>query len=521
MAIGSMLAFPIWDDAWFWLMVKENGPAGILPSQADRPVMGSVWYLVGLIDPEFWRGASVIQLLFWIALAVMSVQLWQYFFPRLTRFGWVVACLVAAPIVSTVQMIPINIGLGQLLSVVCAYAAGLLLLYSIRATDRTGTAALLLSIPILAFGTLVTEYTLPAAIAMAVLFSFKAWYSADDGARRRAWRAAALAVLVSAAAYTLYTLVSDRSVRSGPDIHPSHVFTVLGQNALRLPIYFVSGVWHSLAGAFTSATAQISLMSPLGVIAAAYGVVVGGLLVYGSRRAASDTASETIEISHVAALAAAFLLGMTPLVAMGRVPWNPADQAFSRFELPLLPLTACIVVLVAVRLVRPQFWAIPVFVIGLVAGNASAADAWSAVRGREQLRRIGAALSAYVRLVDGGYTVAAVDLPDRTFGPWRPYELVAQLAAEWPDEQRRSFWAYRHDGAPGRYLKEQEAQAIFGTRANCVWRPELTWELRLLKRSGRINDLIWVTENSEGTIVVEPYCLSRDGADSLPQQKYP
>jgi hypothetical protein len=198
---------------------------------------------------------------------------------------------------------------------------------------------------------------------------------------------------------------------------------------------------------------------------------------------------------------------------MGRIPWNPSDQASSRFELPLLPVTACLIVLFAVRLVRPQFWPIPVFMIGLVAGNASLAEAWSAIGERQQLKRMGSAISPYVSPSDG-YTVAAVAMPDRRFGPRRPYELVARLTADWPPELRQRFWAYRYDGAPSGYQQEQEAHAIFGSRGSCVPPGEVTWELRLLKRTGPLHNLIWVAESSGGATVVEPYCISADNVTS-------
>ena len=46
LTIGAIWAFPIWDDAWLWLLLKENGAGMIAASVADRPVMATLWSLL-------------------------------------------------------------------------------------------------------------------------------------------------------------------------------------------------------------------------------------------------------------------------------------------------------------------------------------------------------------------------------------------------------------------------------------------------------------------------------------------
>jgi hypothetical protein len=72
---------------------------------------------------------------------------------------------------------------------------------------------------------------------------------------------------------------------------------------------------------------------------------------------------------------------------------------------------------------------------------------------------LGAALQPHVSSKDG-ITVAAVALPERSLGPRRPYELTARLAATWPPELRRKFWAFRFGGGPPNYAVFNEAQAL-------------------------------------------------------------
>jgi hypothetical protein len=183
----------------------------------------------------------------------------------------------------------------------------------------------------------------------------------------------------------------------------------------------------------------------------------------------------------------------------------------SRFELPLLPISAALIVLISLSLVRQRFWAVPVVVLGFVAGNATFTEVWSAIRERQQMAALGATLQNYVSSKDG-YTVAAVVLPERRLGPRRPYELTVRLAATWPPELRRKFWAYRFGGIPGlspddSYRSDLEAEAVFGSRGTCKPPREIKMNIRHVTRDGPLTQLIWVQPQTDGSVSVEPYCI--------------
>ena len=158
LTIGAIWAFPIWDDAWFWLLLKENGTGIIGTTWVDRPVMGTLWSLFATSEHAFWRASLVAQALLWPALGIMSALLWTYLFPHLRQYAMVIGCVTVAPIISKVQMVTANIAFAHLLSVVLSYGAFLLLLRFVTADGRLGRVALGLSIPILGLGILVTEY---------------------------------------------------------------------------------------------------------------------------------------------------------------------------------------------------------------------------------------------------------------------------------------------------------------------------------------------------------------------------
>jgi len=255
-------------------------------------------------------------------------------------------------------------------------------------------------------------------------------------------------------------------------------------------------------------------------MATAYGALVAGLLFYGCRNpqhVATSPATNTISSRDALPLAAAFVAGILPTVAMGRIPWDSADGMSSRFELSLLPITVALIVLSSLSLVRQRFWAVPIFLFGFVAGHATFTEVRSAIRERQEMSAMGAALRPYVSSKDG-YTVAAVVLPERSLGPRRPYEVAARLAATWPSELRRRFWAFRFGGLPPIARPEFEAEQFFGSRGSCTPRSEFKWRTRHLTREGPLDQLLWVNRKSDGSIAVEPYCMKKWGETEVSSQ---
>ena len=112
LTIGAIWAFPIWDDAWFWLLLKENGTGAITTTWVDRPVMATVWSLLATTEPAFWRASFVAQALLWPTLGIISALLWTILFPHLRQYAMVVGCITVAPIISKVQMVTANIALA-------------------------------------------------------------------------------------------------------------------------------------------------------------------------------------------------------------------------------------------------------------------------------------------------------------------------------------------------------------------------------------------------------------------------
>ena len=485
LTIGAIWAFPIWDDGWAWLFINEKGTDAIRPFWVDRPVMGTVWSLLATTEPAFWRAAVVAQALLWPTLGIVSAILWTILFPHLRQYAMVVGCITVAPIISRVQMVTACIALVHLLSVVPSYGAFLLLLRFVMADRRFGRAALGLSLPMLGFGILVMEFALPVVMVIVTFFWLYARRAPDPATRARAYRAIFFSTLAAGAAYAIFFATADFTPRLGM-VSPFYMFTLGTAHLVRFPFKIVQGIWQSLVGGFLHSMGEITLRSKLGVMAAAYGALVAGLLFYGCRKpqcVATSPATNTIRSRDVLLLAAAFVAGLLPTVAMGRIPWNPVDGMSSRFELPLLPITAALILVVSLSLVRPRFWAVPILLFGFVAGNATFTEVQSAIRERQEMSAIGAALQPHVASKDGN-TVAAVLLPERSgLGPRRHYEITARLAETWPPELRRRFLALRFGGIrPFNHQRpDTEAEARFGSRGGCTPPREFQWWIRQLR----------------------------------------
>ena len=517
--VGAILSFPIWDDAWLWLLIKEHGVHAIVPTFRDRPVNARLWHLLATSEQMFWFFGLLAQAIIWPMFGVTSALLWNRLFPSLRRYAFVAACVAVAPFVTKVQMVTFNIALASLLSVMLGYGALLLLLCFVADGSRFGRVALLLSLPLLGCAILIQEYALSVALVMLVLLSSYLYFAPDIATRTRARYAVLFVIVVTVSAYAIYLLLGDPGAR--PSVRPQNALALGGYDLVRLPFKLMSAIWRSVVGGFASSLGELAWMSKLNLVAAGYGALVAGLLFYGSRnRNQASLFRHEDNNRDVLLLAVALAAGLMPLLATGRMPWDPADGMSSRFGLPVIPIVAALTVRMAIGLVRPRLSAVPVVLLGLTAGTTAVTESWSAVSERRAVTALGKALEPYVSSSEG-YTVAVVPLPERTLGPRRQWELTARLSATWSRELGQKFWAYRLGGGAALHYKE-EAQDIFGNRESCKMPHNIDVELKMgsldrgLMRKGRLDRLLWAGFKPDGSILVEPYCIGDRPAGTYP-----
>jgi len=88
--------------------------------------------------------------------------------------------------------------------------------------------------------------------------------------------------LTAGIAYAVFFITADFTVRDGV-VSPFYVFTLGGGHLVRLPFKLVEGIWGSIVGGLMTSMPEVTLTSRIGLVATAYGTLVAGLLLYGSR----------------------------------------------------------------------------------------------------------------------------------------------------------------------------------------------------------------------------------------------
>lgn len=501
LTIGAIGSFPMFDDAWNWLYFKEKG-TDFITGIPDRPVMGYVWTVLSLSEQVFWRFNFVAHAVLWGGFAIAAALLWKHLLPHLAHYGWVVACITIAPFGFHVQTMLANIVLGCLLSIVVAYAAFLLVLRFLKAGDAVGWGALVVSQLLLGAAILFIEYAISVVAVMTVLLLLPAVISSDASERSRTYRAVLLSLMVAAMAYGVYYILAEW--RSNVSIFYTHP-PIAKELGIMFFVKMTQAIWQGLIGNLALSLGEIRLTAKSGVLAAAYGIVVGGLLIVGSRAHRDRKIDPGPMIGPIVLLGIALFAGLLPVIYSGRLPWNPDDGTTSRFGMAVLPIIAMILVLIVLSLVRQRFWAIPVLLFGFVAGDTAFIEGWNFIQERQEMALMGDAVRPHLS-DHGGTTVAVIATPVRKFGPPRQWELTARLSADWPSSQREKFWAFRYGGNPP-LIYTEEASLLFGTRAECKIPKEANFGVRLVQRKGPLDRFLWVERRSDGTIAVEPFCL--------------
>jgi hypothetical protein len=193
------------------------------------------------------------------------------------------------------------------------------------------------------------------------------------------------------------------------------------------------------------------------------------------------------------------------VIYSGRLPWNPDDGTTARFGLGALPIAMMLLVAVSLHFIRRRWWVAPVFLLGTMAGYVAIDESTQFIHERTEMMEMSEAIRPHVSDQDG-LTVAVIGTPTRKFGPVRQWELTARLAADWPPEVRKKFWAVRYGGNPPLTFYVEEASLIFGARGTCTAPKEIDFGTRLIQRKGELDRLLWVERLPNGRISIEPYC---------------
>ena len=490
--VGAFGAFPIWDDGWLWLLLEEQGTEAIVPSHPERPVGMLIWQALAPSSEALWRNAFVAQALLWPVLAFLSARLWRRYVPELADFSAVVGLVAIAPFVTKVQMVTANVALTSLLTVVVAYTALLLVGRFPRQSGPRSWVSLGAGLALLALAVLIQEYAVPVALAGAVLLATERPLEAGSRGFIRPLGAGVAVAVTAGLAYRAYVgLASFKSSAAREELDPAS-FLDAGTFLKVAPSILASALWNGLLGGFLRSTG-----AAFGELRAApwvllWGLLIGGLLAWGTRDSVGRWPSWRLAVRLLLAVVAA----LVPVVVGGEVPWDPGDGMSSRFGLPALPVLAALVVLLIIGYLPGRVRWVPILVLGFSAGLVAAAEATTATRERELVGRMGRCLQPIVE-ANERTTMAVLRLPPRSLGPRRQWELAARLAFEYPEGLSRRLWAERFFN---------EALRTWGRRIDCRGRKSVRYSVRKLKRRDSLGQLLWLEEQSGGSILIESYC---------------
>lgn len=481
----AWLVRPSWDDGWIELMHASG--RSLQQALGDRPVYGA--YLTWLHEHGMlWSVHLGVHLFGWFAQGAAAMAVWSLFFPASPRFRLTAGCLTIAPVICQYQMLIVG-GTIYLIQVAAVFLGFVCIYWAVqsRAALWWKGAILLLTGANVFLNTLVSEYTVPAALAAAVLL----WFLL--GARGRPLRTRVLATAwlpaIALGGYSLYYLIADAAVR--PDVRPEKI--ILGAANLTSLLTtslgnLASELWQLCLGRTLAGLGRLRIEPTAGgMLVFGLGGLVAAAIVWASLRQRDASPDDRLEILSAARTAGVFLLaislGLLPIVLIGRV--GTLFQMETRYWLPVLPIAACTTVLLIRSFAREKLTAVVIAILALVCGYVAVDEARRELQRAAQTRASGRAL--HTMLTPEGINVAffVYEAPDtrRAWVTERSYELTAALTADWPTKDRNRFWAWaaRH----GQY-EVPNPPADLGVA------------LRAVLRSGPVAKFLWVSVDENG-----------------------
>ncbi len=483
---GAILAFPQMDDGVLVLLLKERGADGLPRASLDRPLVGSLWRGAAvLLGPEgFWRAGFAVHFLLWLALGLIACRLWRHLCPAFAGAAPVVGALTVAPIGVRTQLSTVTVTAICILSVVPAYAA---LLAALRFLESRRAAWLAAAVGLVVVAGLLTEYGVVAAVSAAVLLWF--WPASLERGRRRL--SALLLAGVSVASYLAYLALADFSQR--PKLAPAGYLDA--SRWVRVPFNAATRFWDAAAGELGRSFANFDLQwtSRSSLLAAGFGLAVGGLLWWSSRPAGTPAAARPPR-GFMLGLAAALAAGVLP-IALLRPIYRTAFG--SRFQIPILPIAAALTVVVLLTLARPEYHRLGAGLVGLLVGLAVVQESAAAVRQRQTMAAVGAALRPIVAEREG---VTLAVLSDDGWLCHTAQVCTGMATSGWPVELGRRVWVETAG----------EAASSIGSRAACREPVLVGLEERGFERGAPDRRVVWVEVRGQ-RVSAEPFCVATDG----------
>lgn len=484
LAMGTWLSYPLYDDGWMAMMLREQSPSLLRGFMGDRPVFGALLEALtrlGGISPALYVALTV---LLWSLFGMQCGWMWRRLFPSVPEFAYVVGPASLATIAVQCQFCTLQIVLPCVVPAVLAQAGLLILLKYRQGLIAPAAAALCL-----AMGVMVSEYALASAAGSFVILAYVAWNLRDVTVRRWLFASILLQGIVTLLTYGVF-LKWAQLEQTRPSVSPMLVESVVRKDVVALAVNLFNGFWRITVGAYAESLGSVRLHwnSKSSIVSVMVGVLLGGFLVWLLRRRVTAIRGEKQKMVHIA-LALSILVGLLPVVLMGR---NAALPEFgSRFLIPVIGFAVLLSISLSLRVMRADWVWVGVLIWGFLCGNSVVSSVLQARREMAFMKRAGEAVQPYVS--DSDYTIAVLSRSGMD------YEMTARATADWPLNLSTRFWLFDED----------TGRKAFGLRHNCKQQERVDVEIRGLKRKGRISKLLWIDSDPQSAVRIEDYCQSQ------------
>ncbi len=477
-AFGAWTGFPVYDDAYMVLFLREAGVAALEAQHPHRPLFGLL--LRWAAEAFGTRPGPYVAMAagFWAVLVWQTARLCRRIAPSAGAVVPVAGLLTLAPILVSTQYTTATTVLPANLPVSLGLAALLLVLGTDEGTSRAKLLAVAL---LLAASVLLSEYGIAVGAASVALLLVAGRYRP----------AAAFSVGIGVG-YAAFRATADLSVRVKQS--PAAQLGILARHPHAAALRFLEGLWTSLVGAWGAGAGAIRLSAADRGTWLAACVGLGAAVLIGRRARRSDSeAAEPFRNGGLMGLVAAVGAGILPVVLANR-SLAGGDPYETRYLLPVLPFAAVAVALGLVRVASPRYRPLILAAVAFVAADRIVAGAFETRRQQRRMEEIGSLLHPLVA-GSAGITIAVV--PDE----WRldGSDMTPKVAWRWSDADARRVWV----------MPASRAAVEFGARDRCrgTERAALAAELMSVPRVGELSHLVWLPWSGRSPEDLEPYCV--------------
>jgi hypothetical protein len=361
LTIAAGLIYPIWDDGRLLFLINESGPVAIWTTFGDRPLVAD-FYKFLLDHHAFLPVGLLFHWITWFSMGLVTIYLWRLLFPAYSRFALLPALLTVAPVLSKCQLVILTIVFVVLIGPLLIFLAVFMLLSEQPSLWRK-ILVYAVALAFIAFAILISQYSVPTAIAAFVLLAARGLV-ARPGRRRQSLLLAGLTAVSALGSYAVFSWLAEPAI-SAP-YRPGYAFQSLSEKIIVVPFRLLSGIWKGVVGGVLESLGTVALNNKPALLSFVCGIicsVIVALVIY--KKVGTGSAAVSSSWFSVLTLLTATAFALLPVLLMGRtleVRWD------SRFWLPILPILSSLTVFILLCLVRQRLWLMVPILCGFLAG---------------------------------------------------------------------------------------------------------------------------------------------------------